>query len=161
MEQDFPQSHTKGEIQERLKEKWKFFFFLFFILAFLQLFFPFLSFPLFFLFGRQCPARLPIHLHHYLLLFRIIFSVPGMFGGSDSLGEGQKGGKQGAGDEGPLLNVKVNAVEEVTLTVVLVVREGAAPLKEEGGGVALLEEALLVGAARGGVAGVKWRGRRC
>jgi len=80
-----------------------------------------------------------------------------MFGGSDSLGEGQKGGKQGAGDEGPLLNVKVNAVEEVTLTVVLVVREGAAPLKEEGGGVALLEEALLVGAARGGVAGVKWR----
>ena len=80
---------------------------------------------------------------------------------SNGLGEGQKGGKQGAGDEGPLLNVKVNAVEEVTLTVVLVVREGAAPLKEERGGVALLEEALLVGAARGGVAGVKWRGRRC
>jgi len=75
MEQDLPQSHTKGEIQERLKEKWKFFFFL-----------SFLSFPLFFfLFERQCPARLPIH-----LLFRIIFSVPGLFGCSDSLGEGQK-----------------------------------------------------------------------
>ena len=47
---------TKGEIQERLKEKWKFFFFL-----------SFLSFPFFFFFSKDNA------LHDFQFIFIIIF----------------------------------------------------------------------------------------